>query len=64
MLPLVIAIFLVRMLSTILVIKWSMSRLNESYLLLISLLLDPVLPLVQIGMAFSNYVASKRARWS
>jgi biofilm PGA synthesis N-glycosyltransferase PgaC len=64
MLPLVIAIFLVRMFSTILVIKWSMSRLNESYLLLISLLLDPVLPLVQIGMAFSNYVASKRARWS
>jgi biofilm PGA synthesis N-glycosyltransferase PgaC len=64
MLPTIIVIFLVRLLSTMLVIKWSMSRLNESYLLLISPLMDLVLPLVQIGMAFSNYVASKRARWS
>jgi glycosyltransferase involved in cell wall biosynthesis len=58
------AIFFLRLLSTMLVIKWSMSRLGEKYLLLISPMLDLVLPLVQIGMVFSNYVASKRARWN
>ena len=64
LLPLVTGIFLIRLLSTMVVIKWSMMRLNERYLLLISPLLDFVLPWVQLCMAFSNYVASKRARWN
>ncbi len=61
--PLVLGIFLVRMLSTTVIIKLAMTRLNEKYLLLISPLLDFALPWVHIWMAFSNYVALKRARW-
>ncbi len=63
MLPQVLEVFLLRMLSAILVTKLAMSRLNERYLLLISPMLDLILPLVHIWMVFSNYVASKRARW-
>lgn len=62
-LPLVLGIFLLRMLSTIVIIKLAMDRLNEKYLLLISPLLDITLPLAHIYMVFSNYVAVKRARW-
>ena len=64
LLPLVLGIFLLRMLSTIVIIKLAMGRLNEKYLLLISPLLDITLPLAHIYMVFSNYVAVKRARWS
>jgi glycosyltransferase involved in cell wall biosynthesis len=64
MLPVVLGIFTIRMLSTIVIIKLAMSRLSERYLLLISPLLDIILPLVHIYMVFSNYVAGKRARWS
>ncbi len=63
-LPFVLGVFILRMLSTIVVIKLAMTRLNEKYLLLISPLLDIVLPLIHIYMVFSNYVASKRARWT
>jgi hypothetical protein len=63
-LPVVLGIFILRMLSTIVIIKLAMSRLRERYLLLISPLLDIILPLVHIYMVFSNYVAGKRARWS
>jgi hypothetical protein len=62
--PLVLAVFFLRMFSTIVIIKLGMARLNEQYLLLISPLLDMILPLAHIYMAFSNYVAAKRARWS
>jgi len=61
--PLVLGIFSIRMLSTTVVIKLAMTRLNEKYLLLISPLMDFTLPWVHIFMVFSNYVASKRARW-
>ncbi len=64
LLPIVLGIFLLRMLSTIVIIKLAMDRLNEKYLLLISPLLDIILPLAHIYMVFSNYVALKRARWS
>ncbi len=64
MLPIVLGIFLLRMLSTIVIIKLVMGRLNEKYLLLISPLLDITLPLAHIYMVFSNYVELKRARWS
>jgi cellulose synthase/poly-beta-1,6-N-acetylglucosamine synthase-like glycosyltransferase len=63
-LPVALGIFILRMLSTIVIIKLAMSRLRERYLLLISPLLDIILPLVHIYMVFSNYVAGKRARWS
>ena len=61
--PLVLGIFLIRMLSTIVVVKLAMTRLNEKYLLLISPLMDFALPWVYMWMVFSNYVESKRARW-
>ena len=60
----VLGVFALRLLSTIVVIKLAMKRLNEKYLLLISPLLDIALPLVHIYMVFSNYIESKRARWS
>ncbi len=59
-----IGIFLLRTLSTIVIIKLAMARLKEKYLLLISPLMDLILPLVNIWMVFSNYVAKKRARWT
>jgi glycosyltransferase involved in cell wall biosynthesis len=64
LLPVAGGLFILRFLSTIVVIKLAMSRLNEKYLLLISPLLDIVLPLAHILMVFSNYVAVKRARWN
>ena len=60
---LITGIFLLRLLSTIVIIKLAMNRLNEKYLLLISPLMDFALPWVHICMAFSNYVAFKRSRW-
>ena len=62
--PLVLGIFFIRMFSTIVIIKLAMNRLNEKYLLLISPLMDFTLPWVYMWMAFSNYVALKRARWN
>lgn len=62
--PYVGGLFLLRLLSTVVIIKLAMVRLNERYLLLISPLLDIVLPLAHILMVFSNYVALKRARWN
>jgi cellulose synthase/poly-beta-1,6-N-acetylglucosamine synthase-like glycosyltransferase len=64
LLPFVVGLFILRFLSTIVIIKLAMRRLNERYLLLISPLLDIVLPLAHIWMVFSNYVAIKRARWN
>ena len=61
--PHVLGVFFIRMLSTLIVIKLAMTRLNEKYLLLISPFMDFTLPWVHIWMVFSNYVASKRARW-
>ncbi len=63
MMPYVLGVFLVRLLSTMLVTKLGMSRLKERYLLLISPLMDFVLPGVHVWMVLSNYVARKRARW-
>jgi biofilm PGA synthesis N-glycosyltransferase PgaC len=59
----VLGIFIFRMLLTSVIIKLGMGRLREKYLLLPSPLLDFALPWVHLFMVFSNYVATKRARW-
>ncbi len=59
----VLGIFIFRMLLTSVIIKLGMGRLHEKYLLLPSPLLDFALPWVHLFMVFSNYVATKRARW-
>ncbi len=59
----VLGLFIFRMLLTSLIIKLGMGRLHEKYLLLPSPLLDFALPWVHLYMVFSNYVATKRARW-
>ena len=63
LIPYVLGIFVLRMLLTGVIIKLGMSRLHEKYLLLPSPLLDFALPWVHLFMVFSNYVATKRARW-
>ncbi len=63
LIPYVLGLFLFRMLLTSVFIKLGMCRLNEKYLLLPSPLLDFALPWVHLFMVFSNYVATKRARW-
>ena len=59
----VLGLFIFRMLLTSVIIKLGMGRLHEKYLLLPSPLLDFALPWVHLFMVFSNYVATKRARW-
>jgi biofilm PGA synthesis N-glycosyltransferase PgaC len=59
----VLGLFIFRMLLTGVIIKLGMGRLHEKYLLLPSPLLDFALPWVHLYMVFSNYVATKRARW-
>ena len=59
----VLGLFAFRMLLTSVIIKLGMGRLHEKYLLLPSPLLDFALPWVHLFMVFSNYVATKRARW-
>ena len=59
----VLGFFIFRMLLTGVIIKLAMGRLHEKYLLLPSPLLDFALPWVHLFMVFSNYVATKRARW-
>ncbi len=59
----VLGFFMFRMLLTSVIIKLGMGRLHEKYLLLPSPLLDFALPWVHLFMVFSNYVATKRARW-
>ena len=63
LIPYVLGLFIIRMLLTSVIIKLAMGRLNEKYLLLPSPLLDFGLPWVHLLMVFSNYVATKRARW-
>ena len=63
LIPYVLGLFLFRMLLTSVIIKLGMVRLNEKYLLLPSPLLDFALPWAHLFMVFSNYVATKRARW-
>jgi len=63
LIPYVLGLFLFRMLLTSVIIKLGMGRLNEKYLLLPSPLLDFALPWAHLFMVFSNYVATKRARW-
>ena len=63
LIPYVLGLFLFRMLLTSVIIKLAMGRLNEKYLLLPSPLLDFALPWAHLFMVFSNYVATKRARW-
>ena len=59
----ILGLFVFRMLLTGVIIKLGMGRLHEKYLLLPSPLLDFALPWVHLFMVFSNYVATKRARW-
>ncbi len=59
----ILGVFVFRMLLTGVIIKLGMGRLHEKYLLLPSPLLDFALPWVHLFMVFSNYVATKRARW-
>ena len=63
LIPYVLGLFIFRMLLTSVIIKLAMGRLNEKYLLLPSPLLDFALPWAHLFMVFSNYVATKRARW-
>jgi cellulose synthase/poly-beta-1,6-N-acetylglucosamine synthase-like glycosyltransferase len=63
LIPYVLGLFIFRMLLTGVIIKLAMGRLNEKYLLLPSPLLDFALPWAHLFMVFSNYVATKRARW-
>lgn len=63
LIPYVLGLFIFRMLLTGVIIKLAMGRLNEKYLLLPSPLLDFALPWAHLYMVFSNYVATKRARW-
>ena len=59
----VLGLFAFRMLLTGVIIKLGMARLHEKYLLLPSPLLDFALPWVHLFMVFTNYIATKRARW-
>jgi hypothetical protein len=59
----VLGLFILRMLLTGVIIKLAMGRLHEKYLLLPSPLLDFALPWAHLFMVFSNYIATKRARW-
>ena len=52
-----------RLLTQMLVLNITASRLNEKYLLLFSLLLDLAVPVLNAYIVFSNYVAHKRSRW-
>lgn len=63
LIPYVLGLFVFRMLLTSVIIKLAMGRLNEKYLLLPSPLLDFALPWAHLIMVFSNFVATKRARW-
>jgi hypothetical protein len=61
--PYALALFISRWMLITVMVKGVMRRLNEKHLLLPSLLLDFILPCLQVYMVFSNYVALKRARW-
>ncbi len=62
-LPYAITLLVSRWLLITVQVKQVMMRLNEKHLLLPSLLLDFILPCLQVYMVFSNYVAVKRDRW-
>ena len=59
-----VALFVIFQLIRMTIFKLGMSRLNEQYLLLPSLLFDPVLPLILGVTWFSNVFVTKYQPWS
>jgi len=59
----IIAAFMLRLILFMVIFKVESTRLNEKYLLLPSPILDLVVPLVNIFIHFTNFVAAKRSRW-
>jgi len=55
--------FLLRMILFLVIFKLASVRLNEKYLLLPSPIFDLIVPLINIFIHFTNYVAAKRSRW-
>ena len=46
-----------------LVVKLGMARLNEKYLLLPSLILDPIMPVLLVAIRISGYFVSNNQTW-
>ena len=59
----IISGFLIRLIIFMVIFKVASVRLNEKYLLLPSPILDLIVPLVNIFIHFTNFVAAKRSRW-
>jgi biofilm PGA synthesis N-glycosyltransferase PgaC len=57
------ALFGLVILTRLVLFKWGMRRLGEKYLLLSSLLFDPVLPVILGAIWFSSYFAKKHQSW-
>ena len=59
----ILAGFMLRLILFMVLFEVVGSRLNEKYLLLPSPLLDVTVPLINIFIHFTNFVAAKRSRW-
>jgi glycosyltransferase involved in cell wall biosynthesis len=59
----IIGVFILRMIVQLIIIKKTMKRLNEKYLLLSSLLFDIILPFIILNIKISNFVIRKRNKW-
>lgn len=56
--------FLLRLIVQIIILKITINRLCEKYLLLYSLPFDIVMPFFNIGLTIANYIISRRERWN
>ncbi len=63
LIPYVIAVFMLRLISGILILNAGMNRLNEKNLLLFSLLFDIFVPIFNIFCVIGNSITQKRIRW-
>jgi len=59
----IISAFSLRLIIFMVIFKVASLRLNEKYLLLPSPILDLILPIINIIVHFTNFVAVKRSRW-
>ncbi|MFP4367439.1 MAG: glycosyltransferase [Bacteroidales bacterium] len=62
-LPYVLAIFLIRLLSGVIILNIGMNRLNEKKLLVFSPIFDLIFILFNLSCVISNYFIQKRSRW-
>ena len=62
-LPLIFGIFGLRLILQLVVFKSIMKRLNEKYLLLISPIMDVLIPFINFIVIISNNLGSKNNRW-